>query len=81
MHCDDKKRYFSEDEANETAAYQEKLNGLKLRSYHCQECGWWHLTKNLDWFYFVKPNQALSQKKKRRRRKPKLSFEDYLKLK
>ncbi len=80
MHCQNKNRYFSESEANETAAHQEELHGIKLRSYHCQDCGWWHLTKNLDWLSFIKPNQNLSQKRKKRRKRRKFSFEEYLNL-
>lgn len=54
MHCQDKNKYFSEDEANETAEYQYKVNNIKLRPYKCKECNFWHLTKGLSVYYKIK---------------------------
>jgi hypothetical protein len=62
MCCRDKNKYFSEDEAESAARYQEEINNIKLRTYHCN-CGWWHLTKNLDFNAFIKGNKYLKKKK------------------
>ena len=42
-----KNRYYSENEARNSARYQQETRGVKLRVYHCPECGFWHLTKRL----------------------------------
>lgn len=62
MHCDDKNKYFSEDEANEVATYESESKSIKLRSYHCHECGWWHLTKNTNAESFFRRNKWLPKK-------------------
>lgn len=67
MHCQNKNKYFSEEEADETAKHQLEVNGVKLRSYHCSDCGWWHLTKNLNFMTFVKPNRTIQKRRKKDR--------------
>ena len=42
-----KRRYFSEQEAENTAAYLEKTRNQTLRVYRCPDCGYWHLTKRI----------------------------------
>jgi len=39
--CTSKQPYASEDEARAVAA----MNGMKLYSYHCRYCDFWHLTR------------------------------------
>jgi hypothetical protein len=39
--CTSKQPYNSEDEARAVAA----MNGMKLFSYHCRYCDFWHLTR------------------------------------
>ena len=41
-----KKRYFSESEAKSSASYLKESRGIFLRVYYCEQCGYWHLTKN-----------------------------------
>ena len=64
MDCADKNKYFSEDEANDVAEHQEKINNIKLRSYHCR-CGWWHLTKNLNPVPYIKKNKYINKVSKK----------------
>lgn len=40
-----KKRYYSEMEAQRSAAYLYESRGIELRVYHCDCCGYYHLTK------------------------------------
>jgi hypothetical protein len=43
--CEDKRRYISEKDALEVAAYQMLLKpSLELGVYKCPYCGGWHLT-------------------------------------
>lgn len=39
--CTSKQPYASEDEARAVAA----MNGMKLFTYHCRYCDFWHLTR------------------------------------
>jgi hypothetical protein len=39
--CTSKQPYASEDEARAVAA----MNGMKLYTYHCRYCDFWHLTR------------------------------------
>lgn len=39
--CTSKQPYASEDEARAIAA----MNGMKLFTYHCRYCDFWHLTR------------------------------------
>ena len=64
MHCQDKNKYFSEEEANDAASYEYKARNIKLRSYHCRDCNWWHLTKNLDPIPYIRGNKSLKKRKK-----------------
>lgn len=64
MHCLNKNKYFSEEEANDTARYECEVRNIKLRSYHCHQCGWWHLTKNLDPMPYIKGNKYISKRNK-----------------
>ncbi len=41
-----KRRYFSEQEALNVAAYLHTAREISLRVYKCGTCGYWHLTKD-----------------------------------
>ncbi len=41
-----KKRYYSLQEAQNTALYLQEEKGIELRVYRCDKCGYYHLTKN-----------------------------------
>lgn len=43
-----KKRYFSEREAKNAALYLKEVHGVLLRVYQCDNCGYWHLTKSVQ---------------------------------
>lgn len=49
-HGNPKRRYFSEQEASNTADYLEKINKQIFRVYQCQSCGYYHLTKRMHAF-------------------------------
>ena len=42
-----KRRYFSYAQAQETADYLKQKLGVILRVYHCDDCGYYHLTKHI----------------------------------
>lgn len=65
MHCQNKNKYFSEEEANDAAKFEYEVRNIKLRSYHCSDCGWWHLTKNLDPTPYIRGNKWLPKKRKK----------------
>lgn len=79
MNCNNKNKYFSEDEANDTAKHQLETNGVKLRSYHCHECGWWHLTKNLNYISFIRKNKSISKIRKNSKESFSFLFKKYFK--
>lgn len=43
--CLTKKRYDSNFVAEKVAAIRGKEASIKLYTYRCQDCGYWHLTK------------------------------------
>ena len=43
---DPKRRYFSEQEARNIAAYLHTERGLLLYVYKCENCKYWHLTRH-----------------------------------
>ena len=49
-HGNPKRRYYTYAEAEDTRRYIECQEGILLRSYHCPDCGYYHLTKQLGFF-------------------------------
>ncbi len=43
-----KRRYYSEAEALEMAAFLRRTHGASLRAYTCPTCRGWHLTKQAE---------------------------------
>lgn len=45
--CEKKARYKSEGEAHKAANFAYSRRGVRLRAYYCNNCGGWHLTKQM----------------------------------
>jgi hypothetical protein len=45
-----KKKYRTQGEAFRVAIAESGKHGVMLRTYRCQECGFWHLTKGAKRF-------------------------------
>lgn len=43
-----KKRYYRMEIAEQAAVYLQNKNHVSLRVYHCEKCGYFHLTKNQE---------------------------------
>jgi len=44
--CRKKKKYLTEEKAEEQAYLYEKSSGLSLNTYECNLCGFYHLSSN-----------------------------------
>ncbi|MBO5690508.1 MAG: hypothetical protein J6R96_01470 [Spirochaetaceae bacterium] len=51
-HGNPKRRYYTYAEAEDTRRYIECQEGILLRSYHCPDCGYYHLTKQIGLFRY-----------------------------